>query len=97
MYRLCLAVCRFLLAPPPRRPPRPLGGPRKSARTYNGLAAATRTSSLGLGSKGTVHLAGEKLILRTACGGGGCILFEPIAKEFIARSAGRKHHRSRDH
>ena len=53
------------------------GGPRTSARTSNGLAAASRVSSLGQGREGTLRsLTGELLTVRTARGSGDAFSFE---------------------
>ena len=56
--------------------PRPWGGPRKSARTCNGLATVTRASSFGLGREGTLRSpAGGLLAFRTAWSGGFVFFF----------------------
>ena len=72
------------------------GGPRKSARSCNGLVAVTRASGFGLGREEALRgLADGVLTLRTAWGDGGVFSLNPDAKEFIPE-AGRVHHHARE-
>ena len=60
------------------RPAPTWGALGMSARTSNGLVAATRVSTLGLGREGTLRgLTGEVLTVRTARGCGDAFSFEP--------------------